>query len=160
MQLRVLMTNGLRTVELIWLEHTGTDIYYGGVGWDTKDSYHASGKRHEKSKTGKGSEMQNYYRLANFKGQLQLCVFAIGTGIVEDSAIIVYKGKKADSIIWLDTRTLPNQINVSLGLLEVGAYHAILPVHLVTDLCMVHLVTNAVPWIYIMVSGEPGSFDD
>ena len=160
MQLRVLMTNGSRTVELIWLEHTGTDIYYGGVGWDTKDSYYASGKRREKSKTGKRSEIQNYYRLANFKDQLQLCVFAIGTGIVEDSAITEYKGKKADSIIWLDTRTLPNQINVPLGLLEVGAYHAILPVHLVTDLRMVHLVTNAVPWIYIMVSGAPGFFDD
>lgn len=151
MRLRVLMTNGTRTVDLIWLEHNGTDIYYGGVGWTDKDSYHASGKRHTKSKMGKHSEIQEHHRLDNFQGQIQLCTFLFGTGIVEDSEATEYKGKKGDSVIWVDARTLPSQINVSLGLLEPGAYHSILPVHMVADLRMVHLVTNTVPWIYVMV---------
>jgi hypothetical protein len=86
-------------------------------------------------------------------------VFAIGIGIVEDRVITEYKGKKADSIIWLDTRSLPDQINVSRGLLEVGAYRAILPVHMVTDLRMVHLVTNTVPWIYVMIGDAPAFSD-
>jgi hypothetical protein len=42
-------------------------------------------------------------------------------------------------------------VSVSLGLLEVGAYGAMLPVHKLWDVRLVHLITNTVPWIYVMV---------
>ena len=150
MRLRVLLTNGTRTVDLIWLRHNGSDVYYGGVGWHDKTSYHATGRRHTKTKSGE-TEIQGHHPLNNFKGQLQLCSFAFGTGIVEDATATEYKGKKGDSVIWLDARTLPSQINVSLGLVDVGGYASILPVHEVMDLRLLHLVTSTVPWIYVQV---------
>ena len=131
MRLRVLLTNGTRTVDLIWLKHNGTDIYYGGVGWGDKDSYHASGKRHTKSRTGERSAIQQHHRLDSFQGQLQLCAFGVGTGILKGAAATEYRGRKGDSVIWLDSRSLPSQINISLGLLQVGGYSAMLPVHVV-----------------------------
>lgn len=153
MRLRVLMTNGTRTVDLIWLEHNGTDIYYGGVGSHTKGSYHASGSRHSKSRGGNRDNIGKWYRLESFKGQIHLISFLVVSGIVESDVVSDYCGKKGDAVIWLDARTLPKQVNVGLGLLEVGAYNALLPLHQVADLRMVHIFTNTVPWIYVMVLG-------
>lgn len=161
MRLRVLLTDGTRTVDLVWLRHTGTDIYYGGVGWDDKTSYHASGKRHDRSKSGKQSEIEKHHPLNNFKDQMQLCVFEIPTSMVRETAATEYRGKKGDSVIWLDARTLPSsRVGISLGLVEVGGYKSILPVHLLkefVDLRLVHLVTNTVPWIYVMVHTMPAT---
>lgn len=153
MKLRVLLTNGRRTVDLIWLEHSGRDVYYGGVGWPDKTSYHASGRRHTKDRSGTRSEIQGHQRLDAFTGQLQLCAFGIETGIVNSDTVSDYTGKKRDAVIWLDARTLPTQINVSLGLIEVGAFAAMLPVHRTIDLLSVHFVTSTTPWIYVWVSG-------
>jgi len=50
MRLRVLWTDGSKTKDILWLRHTGTDIYYGitgAPGFAThKGSYHASGAHH------------------------------------------------------------------------------------------------------------------
>lgn len=153
--MRVLLTNGKRTVDLIWLEHNGTDIYYGYVGLDQKGSYHATGKRHSKSGSGGFTKIDAHHPLSNFKGQLQLCAFGIPTKIIEAASATEYKGGKGDSVLWLDARTLPELVNVSLGLVEVGGYNAMLPVHTnpSTDLRSVHLITNTVPWIYVMIIG-------
>jgi len=151
MRLRVLLTSGTRTVDVIWLEHNGTDVYYGGVGWPDKDSYHATGVRHSKTLDERRSEIQQHHRLDDFRGQLQLCTFGLGTDIVDSASATEYTGKEGDSVIWLDSRTLPRQINVFLGLLEVGEYQSLLPVHIMYDLRLVHLVTSTIPWIYVMV---------
>ena len=152
MRLRVLLTNGNRTVDLIWLKHNGTDVYYGGVGWNDKTSYHASGKRHTKTTSGDKREIFQHHPLNNFKGQLQLCAFCFSKDIVESADVTEYTGRKGDSVIYLDARTMPDQVNISLGLVEVGNYNSILPVHEIVDLHLVYLVTNTVPWIYVMVA--------
>lgn len=153
MRLRVLLTNGSRTVDLIWLEHNGTDIYYGYVGWPEKTSYHASGQRHSRSASGERTPIQAHHRLDQFSAQLQLCAFGFDKEIVRSSLATEYTGKRGDSVIFLDSRSLPQLVNVSLGLVEVGGYNAMLPVHIVSDLRFVHLVTSTVPWIYVMVGG-------
>ncbi len=129
MRLRVLLTNGTRTVDLIWLRHSGTDVYFGGVKWDEKTSYHASGKRHSKSGSGERREIGQHHPLSNFKGQLHLSSFSFLTQIVEAADATVYTGEIGDSVIYWDARTLPEQIQVLLGLVEVGGYDSILPVH-------------------------------
>ena len=147
------MTDGKRTVDVIWLTHTGTDIYYNFIGWPGKTSYHASGQRHHKAPGQPDSPIQAHHPLTAFRGQLQLCVFCLDTIMVRDGKGLDYKGKEADAVLWLDTRTLPRQVGLSLGLLEVGAYGAMLPPwpseHV--ELRSVHLITNTVPWIYLKV---------
>ena len=154
MRLQVLLTNGKRTVDVIWLDHRGADIYYGFIGWKGKTTYHGSGKRHDHLPSGERTEIQSHHPLNAFCGQLQLCAFGISTAALLGSEQATdYTGKKGDSVILMDARALPDQVNVSLGLLEVGAHQSILPVHQVANVRLVHLVTHTVPWIYVMVMG-------
>ena len=91
---------------------------------------------------------------------MHLSSFSFLTQIVEAADATVYTGEIGDSVIYWDARTLPEQIQVLLGLVEVGGYDSILPVHALgfIDLRLVHLVTNTVPWIYVMVASvEPGA---
>jgi len=122
MRLRVLLTNGKRTVDLIWLEHKRTDVYYGYVGFGGKHSYHGSGKRHHKKESGETRSFQKHHKLENFTGQFQLVNFGLDKEIVNSERFTTYTGKKGDAILYLDARVLPKQFNVSLGLLEVGSY--------------------------------------
>ena len=111
---------------------------------------------HTKTKSGDRSEIQQHHPLKDFTGQLHLCTFGFDTGIVNDAAGTEYTGKKGDSVIWLDARALPGQINVLLGLVEAGGYASILPMHEIVDLRLLHLVTSTVPWIYVMVAYARG----
>lgn len=151
MRLRVLLTDGSKTTDLIWLEHNGTDIYFGHVGWPGKHSYHASGKRHDKLPDGTRFDCDQHHRLDAFQDQLQLCAFGHYPKRIFDSTTTLYQGKRSDSVLFLDSRGLPDFINISLGLVEVGRYDKLLPVHLTSDLLQVHLITSTKPWIYLMV---------
>ncbi len=151
MRLRVLLTNGTRTIDLIWLAHNGTDVYYGYVNSTWKSSYHEKGQRHSKSVQGDYSRIESHCPLKEFKGQLQLCCFGFCSKIVESTKVADFSRKKSDAILYLDTRTLPETVNISLGFLEPGNYNAILPVHEHSTLRQIFLVTNTVPWIYLMV---------
>jgi hypothetical protein len=90
-RLRVLLTDGSRTVEVIWRQHTGTDIYYGNVGWNEKTSYHASGQRHSKRPGQTPSRIESHHPLVAFHGQLQLCAFGLHTGILQSKEAVDYK---------------------------------------------------------------------
>lgn len=46
MRTRVLVTDGKNTIQVYWVEHTGSDVYFGMSGINGKRSYHASGKQH------------------------------------------------------------------------------------------------------------------
>lgn len=152
MRLRVLLTNGSRTVDLIWLRHTGTDVYYGFVGANGKDSYHESGARHRRDEDGKLYPMSPHQPLDQFTGQLFLSGFGFHRDIVKSEERTQFQGKKSDAVLYLDTRTLPEQPNVMFGLLEPGNYPAILPVHGIPgSLLHVSIITSVSPWIYAMV---------
>ena len=106
---------------------------------------------HNKTKDGVHSPIERHHRLDNFAGQLQLCVFGFHTKIVEAEAVTGYRGKRGDSVIFLDSRSLPEQVGVYLGLLETGAFGAMLPSHPHADVRLVHFATNTIPWIYVKV---------
>jgi hypothetical protein len=153
MRLRVLLTDGIRTIDLIWLRHTGKDIYYGFVGWDSKDSYHGSGARHSKRGRVLQGKSDQHHPLASFRNQLQLTVFGMHRAILKASDAATYDGKPSDVAVWLDARTLPSQFSVSLGLLEPHRLEAMLPYHDDghNELRSVHFVTSTRPWIYLQV---------
>ena len=97
MRLRVLLTNGNRTVDLLWLEHNGTDVYWGCVKGPFKDSYHESGKRHTKYKDGQRRDSSEHHRLDDFSGQLQLDSYAFSTKMEDTDSATEYSGKKSDA---------------------------------------------------------------
>ena len=152
MRLRVLLTNGSRTVDLLWLRHTGSDIYYGFVGdGSSKASYHESGARHSRDNDGELNIHSNHHPLQQFSGQLQLSTFGFDRNIVESEERSEFVGKKSDAVLYLDSRTLPEQPNVMFGLLEPCNYGAILPVHVTGSLLHMSIITTVRPWIYTMV---------
>jgi hypothetical protein len=151
MRLRVLLTNGSRTVDLLWLRHTGSDIYYGFVGSGSKHSYHESGARHFKNEDGEIQPYSAHHPLRQLSGQLQLSTFGFHRNIVESEEKSEFVGKKSDAVLYLDSRTLPEQPNVMFGLLEPGNYGAILPVHATGSFLHISIITAVTPWIYTMV---------
>ena len=151
MRFRLLLTNGNRVVEAIWAEHTGQDLYYGFVGSDNKSSYHASGARHTKWTSGETSIAQRHHRLDAFQDQLQLCAFGVETDLSRYSDAAEHSGKKGDSIVYLDTRTLPSFLSISFGLVECNNLGAMLPVAQHHDVRLIHIVSSTVPWIYVNV---------
>lgn len=152
------MTDGNRTVDLAWVVHNGTDVYYGTLGSPWKDSYHASGKRHMKSAHGDLAEIESHLPLEEFVGQLQLCTFGFPRDIVKDKSTADFTGKKGDATLYLDARCLPEYINVSVGFLEPGNYSAILPMHLVCEFLQLVLITSTNPWVYLTVV-DPSSLN-
>ena len=151
MRFRLLLTDGKRTTDVIWATHTGQDLYYGFVGADFKESYHASGVRHMKSATGEVSTAERNLRLDAFKQQLQLCAFGVQTDLSLYPVAREYQGKTGDSIVYLDTRTLPEFLSVSFGLVECNNLGAMLPIAPHHDVRLTHIVTSTIPWIYVTI---------
>lgn len=151
MRFRLLLTDGTRTVDVIWAEHTGDDLYYGFIGADNKSSYHASGTRHTRWKTGERVSAERHHRLDSFKAQLQLCAFGVHTDLGKYPQMAQYNGKKGDSIVYLDTRTLPEFLSISFGLVESNNLGTMLPVVPWHDVRLIHIVPSTVPWIYVIV---------
>ena len=79
MYFNVLITNGKDIRRLIWLKHTGQDVYCGYIGADNKYTYHCSGKKHQKFKDGRCIKYQDHLPLNNFKGCHQICTFGFST---------------------------------------------------------------------------------
>lgn len=136
---------------MIWADHTGTDLYYGFVGADNKSSYHASGARHTKWKTGERVSADRHHRLDSFSEQLQLCAFGVHTDLEKYPQAAEYTGKKGDSIVYLDVRTLPGFLSISFGLVECNNLGAMLPVFPGHDVRLIHVVPSTIPWIYVSV---------
>ena len=152
MRLRVLLTNGSKTVDLLWLRHTGSDIYYGFVGHSRKFSYHASGVRHMKGGTEKRLVYDKHHPLDKFVGHFYLGGIVCHQGRIMDSERgTEFRGKKSDAAVFLDSRTLPDMLSISFGLLEPGSLRSIPKYHTVADVKQLSIVTSTNPWIYVMV---------
>ena len=50
MRVRILYTNGTKTIVPFWIRHDGKNVYCGNAGVDHHISYHESGKLHVKLK--------------------------------------------------------------------------------------------------------------
>src|SRR5215472_8657485 len=97
MRARVLITDGSRTIDLYWVEHTGTDVYCGTPNVDGKRSYHASGKIHSTREAKREHEAQ-HTPLKDLKGQFSL-TFALGVRIVITTLPYPYRRPATDTVV-------------------------------------------------------------
>lgn len=164
MRARILYTNGTKTVDLFWLSHDGRDVYCGQPGYDSKRSYHASGKVHTKGQ-GEYRDEGWHAPLKDLKTQFHLTTI----GLRNDSKwfeVVApkfeYSGKRSDAILTIDSRSLPRRqaVNVSIGLLEPGRMDVLRAMAIPSveakaftpmSTQQVLLSTSVVPWVYAIL---------
>jgi hypothetical protein len=124
MRARVLITDGSRTIDLYWVEHTGSDVYCGMTNVDGKRSYHASGKIHS-TREGKRDHEGYHAPLSELMGQFNLTSVTLGNArefVRVAAPRHEYSGRKSDTVLTIDARSVPEdaQTVISIGLLEPG----------------------------------------
>jgi hypothetical protein len=163
MRARVLVTDGSRTIDVLWLEHKGRDVYWGMPGFAHKRSYHASGQIHTKH-GGRPEDVVHHTPLARLKGQFHLTSMTLGNvrGFVRAAAQrYEYSGRNSDVVLTVDARSVPAtaQTCIMMGLLEPRNARALIsPLSLRMPLPGDQLlpqqmiVSTAVePWVYASV---------
>ena len=152
MKAKVLYTDGTKTVELFWINHTGSDVYCGGSRSNFKRSYHNSGQLHETA-GGRRTHQSWVAPLKQLKGQFHLTTLAFSSSrrLPRSNAT----GSKLDAAIVIDSRSLPKKqtVNVIIGLLEPNNFRPIEGItKTISGVKQVLLATNSVPWVYAIVT--------
>ena len=154
MRVRVLVTNGSKTADLFWVEHTGRDVYCGMVGLPDHYAYHETGARHIKQ-AGGYQILERHVPLAELRGIFQLTTLAFSSTLLDAGNYLRdYFGASVDAVVYLDTRSMSGDapfLNVMVGLLEIGPPE-LLPIGVpdwVTR--QIVLVTDVRPWVWIAV---------
>jgi hypothetical protein len=160
MRVRVLCTNGLRTVDLFWLSHDGKDVYCGQPGFKGHRSYHESRKLHDRTQDSIHGESWQA-PLSQLKQQFHLTSIVLGNSSEWVKAVAesyVYKGGKSDSVLVIDSRSIPEGqlLNVAVGLLEPGNFQVLGSLlhsleDIGTETKQVLLSTAVTPWVYVML---------
>lgn len=158
MRSRILITNGTRTIDLVWIQHTGTDIYWGSTGFDGKHSYHASGKVHT-TQDGERSGESWQAPLQEISGIHHLTTHSFRTEIIDVAADrFIYSGKKSDAVMIIDTRSLSQgeTVHAGIGLMEPYRLDALSPLikaqNAVGLRCrQILTATDITPWVYVLV---------
>jgi len=106
MKTRLLLTNGPATRELLWVEHTGKDVYWGDPGQVLKGSYHGSGDQHLVGQK-RYLSMAKGTPLPAIKGLMPLTTLIVGVdpAALDPSVAPPYRGRRADNVLVLDYRT-------------------------------------------------------
>ena len=163
MHARVLITNGPRSIDFLWLQHTGSDVYWGQPKFNWKRSYHASGQLHTKA-GGRTDEIAYAAPLADLKGYFHLITAGITSLTWIDSVDprYDYRGSPADAVLTADLRTMPKgtALNVGVGLLEAGNLGALAPFvqgkidvpGMTIDPTQVLIASSVNPWVVAMVN--------
>jgi hypothetical protein len=162
MRTRILVTDGINTIDVYWIEHTGSDLYFGFSKANGKRSYHASGKQHSTYGGTRDHEGVGL-PLNEFKGILPLSNMRIGKLADQIKTRINsqrYSGKKSDNVLLLDARTAPRHAegHVEIGLIEptnLSMLNLRLKKHKISNLGemipqQVLLATSELPWIYVI----------
>jgi hypothetical protein len=171
MRVRILVTNGSRTIDLYWLHHDGKDVYCGPTKSDHKRSYHRSGKVHS---TIEGDRKHEAWclPLAAIKGQFHLSTTNIGNAqnfVAAAAAKYEYGGGKSDALLVIDSRSIPDdvQANIAIGLIEPGNLEALSRLtanHQIEEGQSISceqllLATSVKPWVYAIVFWWKGALN-
>ena len=163
MYAKVVGTFGNEPSDILWIQHTGTDLYCGISNFDAKWSYHFSGKLHLQVAGSKEHESW-HASLQNFKGYFAITTLAIARPNDESAfqnSFPPSSGHKVDAIVLVDFRVVPPGVtpNISVGLLEPGKLEELN--HLITapfgpdrknvETHQVHVATNVSPWVTVLV---------
>jgi len=159
MDLRIVLNNGEFLSQMMWLRHTGSDIYFGVSGNKEKHSYHRSGVVHSKidgETTGRGrkvplSELNREHHLLTLGFRTSPAFFHSENNVKQHS------GKKTDSLWVIDVRSYPPNTNlqITLGLTPPFPNDSAL-VRLQKlagniPLRQLHYSTHFEPWVYAAV---------
>ncbi len=163
MHARVLITNGSRSIDFLWVQHTGSDVYWGQPRFDWKRSYHGSGRLHTKAGD-RTDEIAHAAPLAGLKGYFHLITSGMSSPSWIDSVDpkYDYRGSPADVLLTVDLRTMPKgaTLNVGVGLLEPGNLAALVPFvqgkidvpGMSIDPTQVLIATSVSPWVVATVN--------
>ena len=159
-RIRVVATNGQKTVDLFFVRRRNDDLYYGETRDAQKYSYHASGKRHMTGKRGVKRQEYLHTPLSMIEGYFHLTTAGYKIHSILDNAPAdrFYTGRRSDIMVYLDTRSIPRGaiVNLSIGILEAGRLDK-LP--LIEDSTMrdqqVSLFTGMKPWVCVRVAWRP-----
>jgi hypothetical protein len=161
MRARVLITDGSRTIDLLWLEHTGSDVYWGMPHFPEKRSYHASGEIHTKGGV-RTLDAVHHTPLRQLKGLFQLTSIGLqhATGFVRRAATkYEYSRRKADTLLVVDARSVPSKAQTCIGVGLLEPHNAKALMFLLSLACPGEdlrpqqlLISSSVePWVYASV---------
>jgi len=160
-RVRIVLTDGVRTDVLYWIDHDGKDVYHGGPRERPHFSYHEDGTIYAgtKSASVRASDREP---LGQFRRLHRLMGIAVGSEFA-GRELHPYTGKQADAVAFIDTRAFPPCIlRVSVGLLE--PWRLDLLQALMKDLeplagpvrqCLI--VSSVAPWVYVLVQAQGGA---
>ena len=148
-------TNGKDTVELFWVKHTGTDVYCGSSGSESKTTYHKTGKLHWK----KGELEKNSAWVAplkEVKGQFHLMTIGLNNSYnmpKKTCQRIGFTKHKVDAVLYIDARSIPEKefISIAVGLLEPYCFSFFDQIIPDNNVKQVLLATETIPWVYCML---------
>ena len=157
---RVLLTDGRRTIDLFWLTHTGTDVYWGMSGTNRKTSYHESGKVHTKEGD-VTTAVQEKVPLREIKGWHIATSIGVNSEMLEHAAARYdYAGGSTNASLVVDVRSFPKGVGISIvvGLLgsrnylaldrAITSYSSENP----TSTKQVLISTETDPWVFAILS--------
>ena len=162
---RVLLTDGEKTVKLAWVKHTGDELYLGpafafkqgGLPRDIHFSYHSSGCRTAPT----NSLVAPLSPMARITGHVVVLTMWIRSGAINDEYGRPFRGQKSEDDFLIDVRTIPQSgANILIGLLEPGREEA-LQRHPDFEVRQSSIVRNVSPWLVISLqcrrdaTGEP-----
>jgi len=170
MRVRILYTNGTKTIVPFWIRHDGKNVYCGNAGVDHHISYHESGKLHVKSK-GDALHEKMCVPLAKLAGKYNILTsifpnkqwqFDNAPGRME------YRNQESDTTLVIDARSIPADANliVKIGVVEAGRLDALVPECAAHDevgmtVKQILVSTTVNPWVYLMLYwGTEAEFND
>jgi hypothetical protein len=154
---RIVATDGDKIKEIMWIRHTGYELYMGVVYQKEIDqhfSYHEDGTFHCKIIKKDGTEIKVMSKklppLNNFKNEKQLFFSTGSAEFILENSIRDYDFREYDEIIFVDMRTCRDkQFNISVHLVEPNRLDLLKP-EFFGNKTHIHVLTSVVPWIVII----------
>ena len=124
-RVKILLTDGERTVNLAWVEHNGDNLYLGpalafqqgGLPLDHHFSYHSTGRRTVPT----NSIVAALPPIRKITGHVAVLTMWIQPDLINREYVKPFKGKMSQDDFLIDARSIPQSgANILIGLLEPG----------------------------------------
>lgn len=153
----VVVTDGKLAKEVIWIRHTGHELFMRFIDPRSKEShisYHADGTIHNVmiGEDGKKIPVWSFKAkpLDEFVDTRQLFSITADTNFILENSIRDYDFKEYDEVIFLDTRASRNKrFSISVHLVEPNKL-ALLKPDFFGERTHMHILTSITPWLAII----------
>jgi hypothetical protein len=159
-RVRVVLTDGQRTVDFAWLRHAGKQVVCGAPNDPEHVTYPRDGRVHITTEEGSKKRRRGFFTLPpvplqGFHGQHGLLTLGLAEPILQSFDLVPFRHQAQDTIAFLDLRAFrPDAaVMVDLGLVEAG--HAD-QLNFAFKVQQILLVTSVTPWVYLAAGTEAG----